>query len=165
MTIHVVCGGTALADFVIPAGVRAGTPEHTYTNIPAGTVCTVTETANGSSAAVSVVTVGSGQTVTVPAGGTATVELSNDYTFNPGSLTVTKTINGPARPPMVAITIEVTCDGTLLSRCSRSRPTARPRPPQQDVHGDPRQRDVLRRRDGRRSPACCDRRPSAVASR
>ncbi len=101
VTIHVVCGGTALADFVIPAGSVAGTIDHTYTNIPASTVCTVTETADGSNSAVSVVTVGSGQTATVPAGGTATVVLTNDYTFNPGSLTVTKTIAGTGARSMV----------------------------------------------------------------
>ena len=115
VTIHVVCGGTALADFVIPAGVRAGTAEHTYTNIPAGTECTVTETANGSSTAVGVVTVGSGQTATVPAGGTATAVLTNDYTYTSGSLTVAKTIAGSGASSHGPITIEVTCDGVVLS--------------------------------------------------
>jgi Domain of unknown function (DUF5979)/Thioester domain len=114
VTIHVVCGAMALADFVIPAGSGAATTDHTYSNIPAGTACTVTETANGSSTAVDVVTVGNGQAVTVPAGGTGTAELSNDYTYNPGSLTVTKTINGPGAASHGAITIEVTCDGTML---------------------------------------------------
>ena len=49
VVIHVDCDdGVTRADFVIPAGTRAGDKSKTYTDIPAGTVCTVTETSDGS---------------------------------------------------------------------------------------------------------------------
>ena len=80
VTIHAVCDGTALTpDFVIDAGTAAGTTSHTYQDVPAGATCTVTETADGSSSTVAVITVGSPQDVTVPAGGVATAELVDVY--------------------------------------------------------------------------------------
>ena len=48
VTIHVVCNGTALSpDFVIAAGTPAGNVSHSFDGIPAGSACTVTETADG----------------------------------------------------------------------------------------------------------------------
>ena len=48
VTIHTVCGGQALTpDFVVASGTPAGTSSRTYTGIPSGSVCTITETANG----------------------------------------------------------------------------------------------------------------------
>ena len=47
VTIGVTCDGTALPDFVIPAGADAGTVSKTYTGIAAGSSCTITETADG----------------------------------------------------------------------------------------------------------------------
>ncbi len=70
ITIHTVCDGTALRpDFVIDAGAPAGEAKPMqYDGIPAPAKCTVTETADGHTAAVSVVVDGSGQTVSVGAG-------------------------------------------------------------------------------------------------
>ena len=115
ITITVSCGGTALSpDFVIPANSPADTYTQEYDDIPANSSCTVTETQDGSNTVVSVVVTGSGQTVTVPAGGTATADLSDDYTLNPGSLIVSKTITGPAAGLQGQVTISVSCDGTAL---------------------------------------------------
>ena len=49
ITISVSCSGTALPDFVIPAGAPAGTLSRSYPGIAAGSTCTVTETGNGAS--------------------------------------------------------------------------------------------------------------------
>ena len=115
ITITVSCGGTALSpDFVIPANSPSDTYTQEYDDIPANSSCTVTETQDGSNTVVSVVVTGSGQTVTVPAGGTATADLSDDYTLNPGSLIVSKTITGPAAGLQGQVTISVSCDGTAL---------------------------------------------------
>jgi hypothetical protein len=66
ITITVSCNGTALPDFVIPAGAT-GSQTKTYAGIPTPSTCTITETANGANGSVSVVTVGAPQTVTLPA--------------------------------------------------------------------------------------------------
>lgn len=86
VTITVTCGGTALPQVVIPAGAPPGATSETLEGIEAGTTCTVTETADGANARVSVVVTGSGQTVTVAANEVATVDLSNAYNLKPGEL-------------------------------------------------------------------------------
>ena len=56
VVIHTVCNGTALTpDFTMTPAKHAGTYNHTYTGILAGSTCTVTETSDGSSSTVSVV--------------------------------------------------------------------------------------------------------------
>ena len=48
-----VCNGIALSpDFVIASGTPAGSVSHSFDGIPAGSVCTVTETADGATATV-----------------------------------------------------------------------------------------------------------------
>jgi hypothetical protein len=116
VTIRTVCNGTALSpDFVIPADSPADSYSQTYTDIPAGSSCTVTETADGSSTTVTATVTGSGQTVTVPAGGTATASLTDTYDFAPGSLVVEKTIAGPAAGLQGQIVIHTVCNGTPLT--------------------------------------------------
>ena len=115
VTIHTVCAGTPFSpDFVIDAGTASGTTSLSYQDIPAGSSCTVTETVDGSTSTVAVTTVGSPQDVTVPAGGVATAELVDVYHLVPGSLTVTKTINGASAGEQGPITIGITCDGLPL---------------------------------------------------
>ena len=63
VTISVSCGGTALADFVVPAG-QTQPISKTYDDIAAGSTCTVDETVNGATSTVSVTTVGGHQSVT-----------------------------------------------------------------------------------------------------
>ena len=116
VTVHTVCAGTALTpDLTVAAGAAAGTTSQTYDNIPAGATCTITESANGSTSTVSVTTVGSGQQVTVPGGKVAEANLTDTYGFGSGSLTVTKTIAGPAAGQQGTVTIQAVCNGTALT--------------------------------------------------
>ena len=108
ITIQPVCDGTALPALVIPAGTPAGFRSQLYPKLAAGTVCTITESGNGSNTAVSVVVTGDDQ-VTVPPGGIVTAELTDTYNLNPGSLVVNKTIAGAGAGQQGQITITVTC--------------------------------------------------------
>ncbi len=110
VTIHTVCGTTALPDFVIPAGTPAGTASRSYPGVAlAGTTCTVTETVDGSSSTVTVQTSGSPQTVTITGNDSATATVTDTYTFVPGSLTVNKTISGASAGSQGPVTIQVDC--------------------------------------------------------
>ena len=80
VTIHVACNGTALSpDFMIAAGTPAGSVSHSFDDIPAGSVCTVTETADGATATVTATVTGNDQKVTVPAGKVVPVNLMDVY--------------------------------------------------------------------------------------
>jgi hypothetical protein len=110
VTIHTVCDGTALTpDFVIDAGAAAGAYTQQYDQIPAPATCTVTETADGHNSAVSVEIDGSGQTVSVPAGGIAEADVGDTYGLVPGQLEVTKTIAGPLAGSQGQIVIHTVC--------------------------------------------------------
>ncbi len=115
ITIQAKCDGTVLLPtFNIPANTPASTQNDSYSHLPAGSVCTVTETQDGHTSTVAVTISGDGQQVTIPAGGTAAVDLTDTYTFLPGSLVVKKSIEGPAAGEQGPVTITVTCDGTAL---------------------------------------------------
>ena len=78
--IHVACDdGVDKPDVNIPTGTPAGTTSHTYADIPAGTVCTVTETANGSTLGTNVVVTGDGQQVTIPSATSKAANVTNTY--------------------------------------------------------------------------------------
>ena len=114
VTIHTVCDGTALTpDFTIGMGATS-TPPKTYTNIPAGSKCTATETVDGSTSTVGVTVSGSGQQVTIPSGSSVTTTITDNYSFLPGSLTVNKVIAGDGAGSQGPITIQAVCNGTLL---------------------------------------------------
>jgi Domain of unknown function (DUF5979)/Thioester domain len=116
VTVHTVCNGKALnPDFVIPAGTPTGDQSKQYDGIRAGSKCTVTETADGHTSAVSVVVEGSGQTVTVPAGNIVEADISDTYGLVSGQLEVNKTITGVAAGQQGPITIHTVCDGTALT--------------------------------------------------
>jgi hypothetical protein len=116
ITIHTVCGGNALtSDFVIGAGASAGDHFKRYDGIPAGTSCTVTETADGHTSAVSVAVVGSGRTVSVPAGHAVEADISDTYGLRPGQLEVIKTITGPLAGEQGKVVIQTVCNGTPLT--------------------------------------------------
>ena len=102
VTIHTVCDGTALTpDFVVASGSPAGTTSRTYTGIPSGSMCTITETANGTERTtnVTVNVAGDGQQVTIPQNSTVTATVTDTYDFVPGSLTVVKNITGAGAGP------------------------------------------------------------------
>ena len=96
IVIHTVCDGIALTpDLVIPPGAPPEDYSHTYSPIPAGTKCTVTETVDGSSTSVEVIVTGDGQEVTIPPGEGASADIKDTYNDAPGALLVRKTIAGP----------------------------------------------------------------------
>ena len=75
-----MCDGEALTpDFVIPAGTPAGDKSQTYEDIPAGSLCTVTETSDGSVVGTDVVVIGAGQEATIPSGKSETVHVTDTY--------------------------------------------------------------------------------------
>ena len=116
VVISTVCDGGALTpDFVIASGTPAGSSSRTYTSIPAGSICTVTETADGQTSSLAPVEVtGNGDQVTIAPGGTATAHITDTYSLVPGSLEVTKAITGEGAALRGAIVIGVVCDGTAL---------------------------------------------------
>jgi hypothetical protein len=114
VTIQVVCNGTALSpDFVIAAGARAGSVSHSFDGIPAGSMCTVTETRDGATSTVAATVAGNRQTVSVPAGKVVPVNVMDVYRGTAGGLRVTKTIAGPASHRHGEIAILVACGGPL----------------------------------------------------
>ena len=114
VTIHVACNGTALSpDFTIASGTPAGSVSHSFDDIPAGSVCTVTETADGATATVTATVAGNGQKVTIPAGKVVPVNIMDVYLGAPGALRVIKTIAGPAARQHGRIAILVACGGPL----------------------------------------------------
>ncbi|MFL5926001.1 MAG: DUF5979 domain-containing protein [Gaiellaceae bacterium] len=111
--IDVSCdeGTRPLPDFTIDEGAAAGTISRRYSGLPAGAVCTVTETVDGHTDAVTVSVTGSGRDVTIPAGGLATVAIADTYEIPaPGSLVVHKTIAGAAAGEQGDVRISVRCD-------------------------------------------------------
>jgi len=111
INITVNCGGVPQLDFDIADGSPAGTLSKSYANLIAGTVCTVTETTDGSSATLLATTEGSPQQVIIAANGSGTANLTDTYQQAPGALTVTKTISGPAAGQQDAIGFLVSCGG------------------------------------------------------
>ena len=84
VTIGVACNGTALSpDFVIAAGTPAGSVSHSFDGIPAGSMCTVTETQDGATATVAATVAGNRQTVSVPAGKVVPVNVMDVYLARP----------------------------------------------------------------------------------
>ena len=126
ITIHTVCGSTALDDFVISAGAT-GDHSKTYSDLAAGSVCTVTETGDGSSSTVAVTVSGSGEQHTIPSGSSVTATITDTYTLVPGSLTVNKLITGDAAGSQGAVTIQAVCGSTQLRPSGPFLPGGLPR--------------------------------------
>jgi hypothetical protein len=119
VTIHVACAigesTTFTGDFAIAAGTEGGAVSQRFDDIASGSVCTVTETADGSTGSVSATVEGSPQVVTISPGATTQAQLSDTYDFDTGSLTVSKIITGPAAGQQNGVTIHAECDGEPLS--------------------------------------------------
>jgi hypothetical protein len=115
ITISVECPtGTPLPDFTIPAGGTSAS--HVYTGLAPGVQCTVTETETGTIAGVVTVTPTISQPPPISASGSVESSVTNDATALTGSLTVTKSIEGPAAGQQGQVTIGVRCDGVPLSQ-------------------------------------------------
>ncbi|WP_104055333.1 MULTISPECIES: thioester domain-containing protein [unclassified Arthrobacter] len=116
--VRVICtseGATVLDEvFQAPAGAT-GQGSGRYTNIPAGASCDVTEPQTGETESVLVETI-LPDPVTILAGETVDSTLTNTYTFAPGTLTVTKIIDGEAALEHGEIVLQVQCgpDGSVL---------------------------------------------------
>ena len=80
---RLAASGTALPDFVIPAGTSAGASPRSYPDIAAGSTSAVTETGNGASTSVLAVTEGSPQTVAITANGTGIANVTDTYSNVP----------------------------------------------------------------------------------
>ncbi len=112
IVIAVDCGEALQDTVAIPAGSAAGDYTNTYTDLPAGTECTITDTQSGSTTTVEVVTDGPAE-VTIEPGETATATLTNTATFRPGSLEVAKVITGPAAGLQGVIEVSIDCGDAL----------------------------------------------------
>ncbi|MFB8892361.1 thioester domain-containing protein [Microbacterium plantarum] len=114
ISLRIVCGDVLDETFEIPAGAAAGEYEQLFTDIPAGTECTVTELESGATAQVDVTT-GAPVTVAIEPGATVDAALANDVVYLPGSLRVVKTITGGGAGLQGDIELTVRCDdGAVL---------------------------------------------------
>src|SRR5262249_1286984 len=115
ITIHVECPtGTPLPDFTIPAGESSAS--HTYTGLAPGVQCTVTETETGAITGVVDVTPTIVQPPPIVSRGSVESTVTDDVAPLPGSLTVTKSIEGPAGGQQGQVTIGVFCNGVPSSQ-------------------------------------------------
>jgi hypothetical protein len=113
ITLSPKCGSATLPTWTIPAGTAAKTLTHTYQNIPGGSSCTVTETSDGATSTVLATVTGANQTVTVPAGTTATLSITDTYSPATGALKVTKNLAGPGAGRQGRVDILLVCSGSL----------------------------------------------------
>jgi Domain of unknown function (DUF5979)/Thioester domain len=123
VTIGVTCNGTALADFVVPAG-STGTFTHTYDDIPTPATCTITENADGANASVTVVTVNGSQTVDLPNDATADNPVDAQPitdTYDP--VPVAPTVPSEAAAAAAVTTGTPSAEGALAFTGDNNRPT------------------------------------------
>ena len=113
ITISVTCASTTLPTWTIPAGTGAKTLTHTYTDIPAGSACTVTETSDGATTTVTATVVGANQTITVPAGTAASLSITDTYSPAPGAVKIVKTLAGAGAGQQGRVGILMICDGGI----------------------------------------------------
>ena len=102
--IDVSCNGVGLDPFIIPAGTT-GTPSHTYDGLLAGSTCTITETTDGSTATIGVVTVPAGP-ATISPGSTVPAAISDEYTVGTTTSTTSTTIEDTTLPDTAEDTVE-----------------------------------------------------------
>jgi TQXA domain-containing protein len=92
IVLSIICDELLDQEIVIPAGAEGGAYQQTYSELPAGTSCTVTETATGATAAVEI-DAGDPVTVSIEPGATVEAVITNtvDAVTPPGPV-------NPARP-------------------------------------------------------------------
>ena len=116
IVLRPVCDGVALPPFVIPAGTPAGLVTHTYTGMPAGALCTGTETPNGSRGPiVPVIHVAGPLPKRVPPGASARAVVNDAFAAASSAIKVHKTIKGPQAGQQGKIVITTTCGASALS--------------------------------------------------
>jgi len=110
LAVECVQDGTSVLSetVVITAGQAAGDTEASFTGIPAGSVCTVTETTTGETATVTVTTDLPDPVTISPAEG-GELLVTNTYETRPGSLVVSKTIAGAGAGAQGAVELVVQC--------------------------------------------------------
>ena len=84
VTLELVCDGGVVETVAVPAGAGGGTFALGSVEVPAGSVCTVVEPADGSTATATAATGVAPSTVTVVAGETVGLTVTNTYTSPPG---------------------------------------------------------------------------------
>ena len=111
ISLAIDCGAAGAFVVEIPAGTATAVSE-TITDLPVGTICTVTEPATGGTTAVSVA-VALPEPIEIVEGENA-VTVTNTVEYNPGSLLVAKTISGSGAGLQDDIVIRVQCDDATL---------------------------------------------------
>ncbi|MBC9225058.1 hypothetical protein GL325_01850 [Aeromicrobium sp. 636] len=115
-------GGTALErTLTIPAGSPAGTVSDTFSGLPVGATCAITEPEDGDNGRVTVTATSiAPETVTIAEGATPAVAVTNDYDATVGGITVTKTISGGGAGLQGPVEILVACtdpeDGSTIEQ-------------------------------------------------
>lgn len=112
IVLEVDCGEALTDAIVIPANQVAGEVARSYTDLPADTECTVTETVTGASGVIAVEP-GPPVTVTIAPGVTVEASLTNTVTLQPGGLNVTKVITGNAAGQQGEIVLDIDCGEAL----------------------------------------------------
>ena len=117
VTVVVACEDGQIGQIDIPAG-DPGPGSATLEDVPAGDDCGVSELADGSTSAVTATVTGlpEGLFVLLPAE-SRSISITNSYGWNPGSLQVTKLIDGPEATRRGAVSLTLGCsNGATLSR-------------------------------------------------
>ena len=112
VSVSIMCTSGLEETFVIPAGSAAGEYTQSYTGLPAGDECTVTELATGSNAVVEVRT-DAPVTVEIAPGAGVEARVTNTVEFRPGALALTKTVAGAAAGAQSEIRVGIMCDSGL----------------------------------------------------
>lgn len=112
VSVSIMCTSGLQDTFAIPAGSAAGEYVRSYTDLPAGDECTVTEPATGSNTVVEVTT-DAPVTVGIAPGAAVEARVTNTVEFRPGALTLTKTVAGDAAGSQSEIQVGVMCDSGL----------------------------------------------------
>lgn len=107
--LNVDCGPGLVFQATIEAG-RTEDQASTFTGIPLGTTCVVTEPETGATTAVDVVS-SAPQEAVIEA--SSAITITNTVEYRPGALNVTKTIDGNAAGLQSEIVLDVVC-GTVL---------------------------------------------------
>ncbi|MGW1025033.1 DUF5979 domain-containing protein [Streptomyces sp. NPDC002577] len=94
----------------LAAGTSAGDHSRSLTGIPAGSVCTITESSDGDNGLVTATADIEPSTVTISSDETQQVSVTNTYVRATGSVKVAVTIDGPAAGRQGTKVLDLACD-------------------------------------------------------